>query len=216
MVKRNLSRSAAVAIAALPVGGEVEHGGWDAPGGELGGVEFVEVVEGMGKVLGADEEVRGGETLRVWMEEKAVESFIPWEEVEEFLELYEQARFRRRGKGVGRGEFLALVAAFEKIYWRVAVDRGGGESGDGGWDERSWMSEGYETGATVERVETEENGMVVPVMTSGSRGWEADVSGISAGMRSSFESSQRGGSMRSLGLHRRISSRHYSDSASIR
>lgn len=227
VVEANILRSAEVAVQALPREDDVVHPGWDVPGGHLGGIEFVVVVNEMAGVLGAD--VRPGGTLRAWIEDRIGMARNAEEEaeMEHFLNLYERARFRRKGTGIPQEEFRGLVEGFEKVFLILERERRGGVGGGegGGWYPPSVGTEDY-TMTTIERPMTgETTGSIAgevarststgvpssfawpPPSSSLLRGYETDISRVHTGSIASEDTSSGGVRLESIGLKRRISIR---------
>jgi hypothetical protein len=143
-VTENLCRSARIAVGSRPSASEgfwgvVNHSGWAPPDGEMAGVEYRGIVNELPALLerGAKAAVvfGGGDgevvtrmefmTLRQWMENLVGMGLVQREEAEEFLTLYERARFRRRGKGIGEGEFRGLMRALKVVLDGMQGDNHG-------------------------------------------------------------------------------------------
>ncbi|KAA8911016.1 hypothetical protein FN846DRAFT_936967 [Sphaerosporella brunnea] len=145
-VTRGASRSAAIALQARPkqgggVWGEINHPGWAPPGGDLGGVEYMEILEELPGLVEREAEQRVrerqvvhrpvGMTFKGWVENLVTMEIAPRTQADEFVVLYERARFRRRGVGIAEREFRELMRALKGLLegirnggdvWRNAGD----------------------------------------------------------------------------------------------
>jgi hypothetical protein len=143
-VTRGISRSAAIAVQARPKQGEagvwgtVNHPGWAPPGGDLGGVEYVGILEELPGMLEREVErcrVAGaqrqhGMTMKGWIENLVAMEIAPRLQAEEFVACYERARFRRRGSGVSEKEFRELMRALKVLLEGI---RAGAAARQGAW-----------------------------------------------------------------------------------
>ncbi|KAI5777500.1 hypothetical protein EDC01DRAFT_678054 [Geopyxis carbonaria] len=123
VVSDSLTRSAILTATARPAGGSARHGGWAPPTDcDLQGVEYAAIIASLPPLI--ESRVPGwgarrpAQTLRAYLD-----PIIALPEVTLFLELYERARWRRRGRGVQEDEFRALMKSLAGLMRVLDGDR---------------------------------------------------------------------------------------------